>query len=140
MQLKKILVPVDGSDCSIRAAAYAADMAKLMNSEILLMHCHKSFPVVLGEPYFQKAINKIIKNSNILLEPFKQIMQDAGVEFIDRILEGPAATSICEVADIEKIDLIVMGCRGRNELEGLLLGSCTHRVLKTAPCPVLVIR
>ena len=68
------------------------------------------------------------------------IVPDAGVTFIDRILEGPAAEAICEVAKIEKIDLIVMGCRGRNDLEGLLLGSCTHRVLKTAPCPVLVIR
>jgi nucleotide-binding universal stress UspA family protein len=67
-------------------------------------------------------------------------VQDAGVTFIDRILEGPAAQAICRLADIEKIDLIVMGCRGRNDLEGLLLGSCTHRVLKTAPCPVLVIR
>jgi nucleotide-binding universal stress UspA family protein len=140
MQLKKILVAVDGSDCSARAAEYAADLAKLMDSEILLIHCHKSFPAILGEPYFQNAINKILKKSNELLAPYKQILQDAGVAFIDRILEGPAAQAICEVADIEKIDLIVMGCRGRNDLEGLLLGSCTHRVLKTAPCPVLVIR
>ena len=140
MQLKKILLPVDGSDCSVRAATYATDMAKQMNCEILLIHCHKSFPAILGEPYFQNAINKILKKSNELLAPYKQILQDAGVAFIDRILEGPAAQAICEVADIEKIDLIVMGCRGRNDLEGLLLGSCTHRVLKTAPCPVLVIR
>ena len=140
MQLKKILVPVDGSDYSIRAAGYAADMAKFMECEILLIHCHKSFPVVLGEPYFQNAINKIMKKSNSLLEPFRQIMKDAGVDFVDRILEGPAAQSISRVAGIEEIDMIVMGCRGRNDLEGLLLGSCTHRVLKTAPCPVLVIR
>ena len=140
MQLKKILVAVDGSDCSVRAAEYATDLAKLMDSEILLIHCHKSFPAILGEPYFQNAINKILKKSNELLAPYKQIVQDAGVTLIDRILEGPAAQAICEVADIEKIDLIVMGCRGRNDLEGLLLGSCTHRVLKTAPCPVLVVR
>ena len=140
MELKKILAPVDGSEHSMRAVAYAADMATLMDSEILLIHCHKSFPVVLGEPYFQKAIDKIMKNSNELLDPFRKIVQDAGVTFIDRILEGPAAQAICEVADIEKIDMIVMGSRGRNDLEGLLLGSCTHRVLKTAPCPVLVIR
>ena len=140
MQLKKILVPVDGSECSVRAASYATELARLMNCEILLIHCHKSFPAILGEPYYQNAINKILKKSNELLAPYKQILRDAGVAFIDRILEGPAAQAICEVADIEKIDLIVMGCRGRNDLEGLLLGSCTHRVLKTAPCPVLVIR
>ncbi len=140
MQLKKILVPVDGSEFSMRATGYAVDMAKLTNCEILLIHCHKSFPAILGEPYFQKAINKILKKSNELLDPYKKKVQDAGITFIDRILEGPAAQAICEVADIEKIDMIVMGCRGRNDLEGLLLGSCTHRVLKTAPCPVLVIR
>jgi nucleotide-binding universal stress UspA family protein len=140
MQLKKILVPVDGSEFSMRATDYAVDMAKLTDCEILLIHCHKSFPAILGEPYFQKAINKILKKSNELLDPYKKKVQDAGITFIDRILEGPAAQAICEVADIEKIDMIVMGCRGRNDLEGLLLGSCTHRVLKTAPCPVLVIR
>lgn len=140
MQLKKILVAVDGSEFSMRATGYAVDMAKLTDCEILLIHCHRSFPAILGEPYFQKAINKILKKSNELLDPYKKVVQDAGVTFIDRILEGPAAQAISEVANIEKIDLIVMGCRGRNDLEGLLLGSCTHRVLKTAPCPVLVIR
>ena len=140
MEISKILVPVDGSDYSMRAAEYAADLAKLMDGDILLMHCHKAFPVVLGEPYFQKAINKIAKKSKELLDPYRTMLQDAGVRFVDRILEGPAAQAICKVAKVENIDLIVMGCRGRSDLEGLLLGSCTHRVLKTAPCPVLVIR
>ena len=140
MQLKKIMVPVDGSEFSMRATSYAVDMAKLMDCEILLLHCHKSFPALRGEPYLQKAINKLLKKSNELLDPYKKIVQDAGVTFIDLILEGPAAQAICKVANTEKIDLIVMGSRGRNDLEGLLLGSCTHRVLKTAPCPVLVIR
>lgn len=51
-----------------------------------------------------------------------------------------ADDAIVEVAKIEHCDLIVMGSRGRTDLEGLLLGSNTHRVLKTAPCPVLVMR
>ena len=140
MKLKKILVPVDGSEYSRRAAAYAAEIAEIVDGKVMLMHCHKSFPVVLGEPYFQNAINKIIKQAEVLLEPFRKILQDAGVDYSERILEGPAAKAICETAKIEKTDMIVMGSRGRNDLEGLLLGSCTHRVLKTAPCPVLVIR
>ncbi|MEJ2164153.1 MAG: universal stress protein [Desulfobacterales bacterium] len=140
MELKKILVPVDGSVSSMRAAGYAAELARAMKSEILLMHCHKSFPVVFGEPYFQKAVDKIIKKSNALLEPYRKILQDAGVGFSDKILEGPAAEAICKVAKIEKLDMIVMGSRGRSDLEGLLLGSCTHRVLSTAECPVLVVK
>jgi len=140
MELKKILVPVDGSVSSMRAAGYAAELAKAMNSEILLIHCHKSFPIVFGEPYFQKAVDKIIKKSDALLKPYRKMLQDSGVAFADKILEGPAADAICEVAKIEKIDMIIMGSRGRSDLEGLLLGSCTHRVLSTAVCPVLVVK
>jgi len=140
MKLKKFLVPVDGSDYSMRAAKYAAELAKLMGGEIVLMHCHKSFPVVLGEPYFQKAIDKIMEKSNELLEPYRKIFHETGTSFVEKILERPAAKAICEVAKLEKLDMIVIGSRGRNKLEGLLLGSCTHRVLSTAPCPVLVVR
>lgn len=140
MELKKILVPVDGSASSMRAAGYAAELAKAMNSELLLIHCHKPFPVVFGEPYFQKAVDKIMKKSEARLEPYRKMLQDSGVAFADKILEGPAAEAICEVAKIEKIDMIIMGSRGRSDLEGLLLGSCTHRVLSTAVCPVLVVK
>ena len=140
MKLKKFLVPVDGSDYSMRAAKYASELATLMDGEILLMHCHKPFPVVLGEPNFQKAVDKRMEKSNELIEPYRKLFQETGTSFIERILERPAANAICEVAKLEKLDMIVIGSRGRNKLEGLLLGSCTHRVLSTAPCPVLVIR
>ncbi|MDY6789886.1 MAG: universal stress protein [Thermodesulfobacteriota bacterium] len=140
MNLKKFLVPVDGSEYSMRAAKYAAELVTLMDGEIVLMHCHKSFPVVLGEPHFQNAINKITEKSNKLVAPYRKLYQESEISFIERILEGPAANAICEVANLEKIDMIVMGSRGRSKLEGLLLGSCTQRVLTMAPCPVLVIR
>ena len=140
MELKKILVPVDGSDYSTRAVDSAIALASMTNGEILVIHCHRPFPVILGEPYYQKAIDKIIKRSDELLEPYRKILQISGIPFADRILEGPAANAICEVAKLEKADIIVMGSRGRNELEGLLLGSCTHRVLSMAPCLVLVVR
>ena len=140
MELKKILVAVDGSDHAMRAAKYATELATLLNAGILLICCHKPFPVVLGEPYFQNAINKILKKSNERLDPYRKLLQDSGIDFTERILEGPAAQAICEAAAVEQADMIVMGSRGRNDLEGLLLGSCTHRVLKTAPCPVLVVR
>lgn len=140
MKLETILVPVDGSDPSKRAAAYAADLAGAMNAEILLVHCHRRFPSVLGEPYYQKVVTEIIEDANELLEPYREILQNAGISFSERVLERPAGAAIVEIARIEGCDLLVMGSRGRTDLEGLLLGSVTHRVLESSPCPVLVVR
>jgi len=139
MQLKKILVPVDGSDYSIRAAEYALDLAKLIDAEIFLVHCHKTLPTILGKPYYQKVVDDVMGKSNKLMEPYINLFQEAGIKFTDRILEGPPTDIISEVAEIEGCDIIVMGSRGHNKLEGLFLGSVTHRILHTAPCPVLVV-
>ena len=140
MSGKPILVAVDGSPHAIRAAEHATKLADLMGCDIILMHCHRPFPVTLGEPYFQNAINKIMRKVDELLEPYRRIYDRAGIRFTERILEGPPAKAILNVAGIEEVEMIVMGSRGRTDLEGLLLGSVTHRVLHSAQCPVLVVR
>ena len=136
----KILVPVDGSPPSRKAADYAAKMARLMAAELLLLHCHKPFPSVIGEPYLQKAITQRLENSQKLLAPYREILANRDTPFSERILEGPPGSQICETARIEGCEMIVMGSRGRTDLQGLLLGSTTHRVLHCAHCPVLVIK
>lgn len=140
MQIKRILVAVDGSDHSMHAVRYAMELAKQMEAEILLVHCHKPFPSMLGEPYFQHAVDKINEDARKLLEPYITLLEDSNITYVDRVLDGSPAENIANAATVEKSDLIVMGSRGLNDLEGLLLGSVTHRVLKIAPCPVLVIR
>jgi nucleotide-binding universal stress UspA family protein len=140
LKLKKILIPVDDSDHSLKAVDYGTGFARLVNSEILLLHCHRPFPVALGEPYFQMALNKIMEKSNKILEPYRRLLEDTDVYFSDRILEGPPGQAILKVAEIEETDLIIMGSRGRTDLGGLVLGSVTHRVLHSSACPVLVVR
>ncbi len=140
MEFKKILVPVDGSRFSMRAAEAAADLAGSTGAEIILVHCHKSFPAVLGEPYYQNAVSRILKEANELLEPFRKLLEGKKVSFTERLMEGPPRQAVSEVARRENCDLIVMGSRGLSDLEGLFLGSVTHRVLRVAPCPVMVIR
>ena len=44
-----------------------------VDTEILLLHCHKPFPVLLGEPMFQKAVNKLMGESEKILEPYRRI-------------------------------------------------------------------
>ena len=140
MPTSLILLPVDGSEHATRSTVYAAKMARLMNARLLLLHCHRPFPVKLGEPYFQNAVDKIMVQSRELLAPFRSMLAKSGTPFHDLILEGPASPKICEVARIEKCEMIIMGSRGRSDLKGMLLGSVAHRVLQQAPCPVLIVR
>ena len=140
MSTPVILLPVDGSEHANRATAYALKMAGLMSARVLLLYCHRPFPIKLGEPYFQQAVDKIVVEANALLEPFRSTLAEKRADFADLIMEGPPAEKICDVARIESCEMIIMGSRGRSDLKGLLLGSVAHRVLQQAPCPVLVVR
>jgi len=140
INFKKFLVPVDGSTSSMRAAEYSVELARRIGGEILLLHSHRPFSTLRGEPYLQMAINKVIKNSNQLLEPYRELLNNNGIKFEELILQGSPGSVISETAGIEKCDMIIMGSKGRSRLEGLIVGSVAHRVLHSASCPVLVIR
>ena len=138
MEIKKMLNPVDGSEHSLNSTRYAIELARLLNAEIVLLHCHARFPIVMAEPYFQQAIDEINDASEALVEPFEKMLEASGVKFDIRILEGAPGNRIPDVAKIEKIDLIVMGSRGMTDFTGLILGSVAHQVLHKAECPVFI--
>jgi nucleotide-binding universal stress UspA family protein len=137
---QRFLVPVDGSAFSLAAAQYAVQLVRRLSGEIILLHCHKPFPITLGEPYFQNAITRIAEKSETLLTPYRELLSNSELPYEVRVLEGPAPERIVAVAKIEACEMIIMGSRGRSDIQGLLLGSVTHRVLHSASCPVLVIR
>jgi len=140
MKLKKIMVAVDGSNHSLKAAEYASDLAALAGAEVLLVHCRRRLSAILGEPYFQQAVAEMMEKSNEILEPFRSLFSKKGIPFTDLILEGTPGNVIAEAAEAEQCHMIIMGSRGRSDFEGLLLGSVAHRVLQVASCPVLIIR
>ncbi|MFH1981530.1 MAG: universal stress protein [Pseudomonadota bacterium] len=139
MNPRRILLPVDGSDHSTKAVDTAIEMAELMSGDIILVHCRKSLPLYLGEPYFQAVHDQVVSHADEMMVPYRRQLEVSGITFSERILEGRPSEVICRVAELEKCDLIVMGSRGRTDLQGLLLGSVTHRVLHSAPCPVVVV-
>lgn len=140
MKPKKILVAVDGSDHSDKVIGTAIEYANILNARVILVHCHKKFPTILGEPYRNDAIVSTINEAEKLINPFSQRLKEAEVDFAERLLEEPAGSVISDVAKIEKCELIIMGSRGLTNLKGLILGSVTNRVLHTSACSVLVIK
>ncbi len=140
MEIRKILVPVDGSACSEKAVDYAIDLARMVGASLLFVNCRMALPPMLGRDSWDQAHEALVKRSEVLLHSYCDRAKDEGIESRCVVLEGAVDKAIAETADMDHCDLIVMGSRGHSELEGLLLGSVTHRVLQLAECPVTVIR
>ncbi len=140
MAQKKILLALDGSDHSYKVLDKAIEYAALLDAALVLLYCHEKFPQILGEPYRNKEIARIISESEGLVAPFLQLIEKAKIPVEVRLMEEPAGKIITDVAAIEGCDLIVIGSHGLSNLTGLIVGSVAHRVLQTAPCSVLVVR
>lgn len=141
MKFETILNPVDGSGHSRRSTEYAIALAKQFNAKIILLHCHNRFPVVLSEPYYQQAIDEIMKASETLVQPYEKLLEASGADFEIRILEGLPGSTIAHLVKNEAIDLVIMGSRGVSDFEGLFLGSVAHQVLhKSGECPVFIVK
>lgn len=140
MNVKTILLPVDGSAHSDKATDYALDMAKTLNASIVLLQCRKPVPSELGEPNLQWVLDHYSKDAQEIIEPYEKQLEAAGALFKVMIVGGRPAEVIEDVAKAEKVDIIVMGSKGKSDFEGFMLGSVTHKVLHTSPCPVLVVK
>ena len=135
MNIEKILLPVDGSDHSLRAAQGAIDLARKFNAEIIVLYCSETFQNL---KQFKDFSLESLEYANKILEPVRTLMTDQEARYRERVVDNSPSEEIPRIAEKEKVDLIIMAPRGTNPLASILLGSVTTRVLKQAPCHVLV--
>ena len=137
---ENILLAVDGSDHSLKAAKLAGDLARLSGGKLRVVTAYEEVPSYLGEPNLSQTIAKrTAKAEEILDKATKEIGEIPGDCELD-ILSGDPAETILQVVDIYNIDLVIMGTRGQGGIKSLLLGSQSHKVVSTAPCPVMLVR
>lgn len=135
---KRLLVPFDFSEASIKAIDEALEMASAANL-VSVLHVspdlNVSAPEVVWEALSDETRRKNIEDSFhkvVLGEKYKDVLFE--VEF------GDAGEGIAEYAAENKVDVIVMPSHGRTGLKRLLLGSVAERVARLAHCPVLILR
>ncbi|NBC15714.1 MAG: universal stress protein [Bacteroidetes bacterium] len=139
----RILVPVDFSVPSRRALSYAAQLAERVGARLHLLHVVEPLPFPVSLTGIL-TIHDLLPDINDKAEQhLRRLAEDAGTDAAPpdvHVQEGyPAAAIVRAAADLE-VSLIVMASRGLAGLERLLVGSVTTRVVRAAPCPVLVIR
>jgi nucleotide-binding universal stress UspA family protein len=136
---KHILLAFDGSDHARRAAQVAGELARQRHSLVRVVCAVEPLSADLGEPNFSRTASERTRSGQQHLEEAARLI-GADVEVHLELLFGPASQEILQVAEIRRCDLIVMGSRGLNALQALLVGSHTQRVISQAACPVLVVR
>lgn len=141
--INQILVPTDFSESADAALTYAATLADQVGAAISLVHVFEDPDVlsVYSEQYVptsQALREQILTDLRRRLSERMQALGRPGGT--PKVLFGGTAAAIVANARERGTDLIVMGTHGRHGMAHLLLGSVAERVVRTAACPVLVVR
>src|SRR5579862_294843 len=150
LPLTKILVSIDGSDNSARAAAAAISIAKQFQSELLILSVVAenvppvfspigvNVPAIDYSNYLERAENDAKKLVNDNVDTAKKESVNARGVVLRTVTSVPE--TILEEASKENVNLIVVGTRGLGGFKKLLLGSVSNAIISHAHCAVLVVR
>jgi nucleotide-binding universal stress UspA family protein len=153
---EKILVPLDGSEHSVRALEISIQVAKQFSGKLILIHIYSVTvrPIILPEPatltptgvpvMTAEEVTRVADaareaGNRILAEGERKAKAD-GVQVQTMLIEGHAVQEIVKTAREGEFDLIVIGARGISKIREILLGSVTDGVIHHASCPVLVVK
>jgi nucleotide-binding universal stress UspA family protein len=143
IRTKSILVPLDFSEPSQKALSYAVALARQFKAKLTLIHVVE--PV--GTPDFAASFPLVMENDKQMAAAKDKLEGAVKASRIPRgIVEkilvrfGRSFHEIANAARTRKVDLIIISTHGYTGLTHALLGSTTERVVRHAPCPVLVVR
>lgn len=143
MRVQHILVPFDFSPYAEQALDDALALAQTLQARLTLLHVIDTTPLGLAEgttlhasSYWQELETRIAEG---MAERLSRV-QEARLQGDTVIAEGVPFQTIIDTARDKNVDLIVMETHGRTGLTHVLLGSVAEKVVRLAPCPVLVTR
>ncbi|MGI0006449.1 MAG: universal stress protein [Nitrosotalea sp.] len=138
--IKKILVPLDGSKNSLEGLDKAIFLARRCNSTITTLCVIPSYPPL---PLMGKQVpyeKNILEHTKKFMSVAKKTCVRNGIKFNEKIIKGVATLDISKFASDNKFDLIVMGSRGMSPIKELFLGSVSNAVIHKSKVPVLVVK
>ncbi|MFS0875272.1 universal stress protein [Solibacillus isronensis] len=135
-----ILLAADGSQNSIRAAKEALKIAQI-NAEtlvtiIFIIDMEKAKTDVLHS----SSIESLYMERRRKLEPIEELFNEHQVRYKVEIIHGSPGPEIIKFANTQNVDLVVIGSRGLNSLQEMVLGSVSHKVMKRVQCPAMLVK
>jgi nucleotide-binding universal stress UspA family protein len=144
LKIRRIMAPVDFSTNSRQALRHAIAFAAHYKATLVLLHVVEPvvYPADLGFPpmTLQTTAVDFQDAAKARLQMLVEEELPEGIPLETRIKVGRPYQEICDTAAKEKIDLLIVSTHGYTGLKHVLLGSTAERVVRHAPCPVLVVR
>jgi universal stress protein A len=149
LHLRKLLVPTDFSANSKKALIYAVRLAQRNNSSLILFHAFEppEFVRQLPQDYSyefheetMKQCDTAMRRSAETLGMLSEAVKGSNIQIETSQRLGTPYEEIVKFAKEKEVDLIVIATYGYTGLKHFLLGSTAERVVRLAPCPVLVVR
>ncbi len=138
---EKNLVPLDGSEHSMRALENAIQISKKFNGKITLIHvCSEVWPIGMHAASIEQCIEAGRKAGGGILADGEKRVKAEGVQVETLLREGHIVEEILKAAREGDFNLIVMGARGISRIKEILMGSVSDGVTRHAPCPVLLVK
>jgi len=146
---KKILLPTDGSEYANKAAEHAVWLASSTRAELIVLNVIETSSLVglPAEDLIVRIKEMLKEEGRKSLEKISQIAEEKKIDDechgevkLNMITEeGSPSDIIVKKVKEENIDLVVMGTSGKHGLDRFLLGSVAENVVRSAPCPILVV-
>ena len=139
-KISKILVPLDGSENSVRGLETAITLARSCGATITGFYSiyappHSEFK---GIGTVEKALSREIKK---IMKEAKTMSAENGIVFTDKIVRGEIGYNIIKASHGKaKYDMIVMGSRGRSNTKEIFFGSVSNYVIHTSKIPVIIVK
>jgi nucleotide-binding universal stress UspA family protein len=134
----RILFPTDGSDAAERALDLAVAVADAHGAEL-----HVLYVADTNQPSLSRVQGQVVDalegEGDRIVEDAGSSARNAGVDVTTEVVQGGPSQTILDYVDARDVDLVVMGTRGDRDVERLLLGSVTERVVRSSPVPVLAV-
>ena len=137
---KKILIAVDGSEHSLRATDEAVKIASLTNGSAIEVVFVAEFSQSKNDLLHSQGKEELELSRRQQLLPVEEKLKSYHLTYKIKILHGEPGPVIIKHANEGDFDLAVIGSRGLNTLQEMVLGSVSHKVVKRVNCPVLIVK
>ncbi|MBM7706329.1 nucleotide-binding universal stress UspA family protein [Chryseomicrobium aureum] len=136
---KHIVLAADGSENSVRAAQHALLMAR-QGAELIEVVVVADFAKAKQDVLHAESRESLDYERRQKVRVIEELLQREKIVYEVKVLHGDPGPTLVDYANSQNVDLVIIGSRGLNSLQEMVLGSVSHKVVKRVKAPVLVVK